>query len=138
MVSWGARMFGQFLRFGLVGFSGFVVDTATVYALRGPTGLYIAGLIAYLLAATSNWALNRSWTFAAEPPAPAMRQWLEYLLANSVGFVVNRGIYAVCIWQLPIAARQPIIALAAGTAVALIVNFLLSRRVFTSPPAPRA
>jgi putative flippase GtrA len=131
-------MFGQFLRFGLVGFSGFVVDTATVYALRGPTGLYIAGLIAYLLAATSNWALNRSWTFAAEPPAPAMRQWLEYLLANSVGFVVNRGIYAVCIWQLPIAARQPIIALAAGTAVALIVNFLLSRRVFTSPPAPRA
>jgi putative flippase GtrA len=131
-------VFVQFLRFGLVGLSGFVVDTATVYALRGATGLYIAGIVAYVLAASSNWALNRRWTFAGSVPAPAMRQWLKYMFANSVGFVVNRGLYAFCIWQLPIAAKQPVIALAAGTAAGMIINFLLSLKVFTLPPAPPA
>jgi putative flippase GtrA len=134
----GAIVFGQFLRFGLVGLSGFVVDTATVYALRGTTGLYIAGIVAYVLAATSNWALNRSWTFAGAMPAPVIKQWFQYMLANGIGFIVNRGLYAVCIWRLPIAAQQPVIALAAGTAAGMIVNFLLARKVFTSLPAPPA
>ncbi len=125
-------MLGQFLRFGIIGVSGFVVDTATVYALRGALGLYIAGVLAYLLAATSNWVFNRNWAFATAAPAPAIQQWLKFLLANSVGFVVNRGIYALAIWQFPLAAEQPIIALAAGTACGMIINFLLSRKVFAS------
>ena len=53
----------QFLQFGVVGASGFAVNVAVVYLLRGAVGLAWAGLIAYFVAATTNWALNRVWTF---------------------------------------------------------------------------
>jgi putative flippase GtrA len=46
---------GQFLRFGTVGAFGFLIDTATVYGLRGVLGLYGAGLAAYVAAASVNW-----------------------------------------------------------------------------------
>jgi putative flippase GtrA len=49
----------QFLRFGTVGGIGFLIDTATVYGLRHTLGLYGAGLVAYVIAATGNWVLNR-------------------------------------------------------------------------------
>ena len=120
----------QFLRFGIVGSSGFAVDTATVYALRGVLGLLGAGAVAYLTAATSNWALNRSWTFASAPPAPAARQWGVYVVANAAGFMINRGVYAICLWRIPITVEYPVIALAGGTAAGLVLNFILARQVF--------
>lgn len=62
----------QFLRFGTVGVAGFLVDTATVYATRGALGLYGAGMVAYLTAATANWLLNRIGRSAARAPAPCI------------------------------------------------------------------
>src|SRR5215469_1240832 len=62
----GARtstVIGQFFRFGAVGTSGFLIDTAIVYGLRGRLGLYGAGMVSYLVAASWAWALNRGWTF---------------------------------------------------------------------------
>jgi putative flippase GtrA len=56
-------LFAQLLRFGTVGTSGFLIDTAIVYALAGRLGLYVAGLVSYLVAASWCWALNRAWTF---------------------------------------------------------------------------
>ena len=46
----------QFLMFGTVGIVGFLVDTATVYALRRSLGLYVAGMVAYLVAAHGHLA----------------------------------------------------------------------------------
>ena len=123
-------MFRRFLRFGVVGLSGFGLDTATVYGLRDLLGLYGAGAVAYLVAATSNWALNRIWTFADAAAAPAARQWGLYVLANTLGFVINRGIYAWCVWRIPITATYPVLALIAGTAAGMALNFALARRIF--------
>ena len=119
----------QFLRFGVVGAVGFAVDTATVYGLRGALGLYGAGVVAYLTAATCNWLLNRIWTFRGQGSGPAHRQWMKFLLANLVGFILNRGTYALVVTLVPLAAAQPVIAIAAGTAAGMFVNFGLSRRL---------
>ncbi len=118
----------QFLRFGLVGTAGFVIDTATVYGLRNSLGLYGAGVAAYVVAATGNWLLNRIWTFRGQGPGPAHRQWVRFMLANLVGFVLNRGTYAILIAYMPAAAAQPAIATAAGAVAGMFVNFSLSRR----------
>jgi putative flippase GtrA len=119
----------QFLRFGTVGASGFVVDTACVYATRGWLGLYGAGVLAYLLAATSNWALNRAWTFRERRAHAAHVQWLLFLAVNLAGFVLNRGTYAVLVTFSPLCADNPVLAVAAGTAAGMLVNFQLSRRI---------
>ena len=119
----------QFLRFGVVGGCGFVIDTATVYALRGALGLYGAGMVSYLLAATSNWALNRVWTFRGQGSGPAHRQWARFMVANLAGFVLNRGTYAALVTWVPLCASQPVFAVAAGSVAGMFVNFGLSRRV---------
>jgi putative flippase GtrA len=119
----------QFVRFGLVGVSGFGVDVLVVYLLRHALGLAVAGLLAYLAAATSNWALNRAWTFRGARREGPVRQWLMFLAANSLGFVLNRGTYLALIALVPLCREQPVFAIAAGVAAGMLANFNLSRRL---------
>lgn len=119
----------QFARFGVVGTVGLVVNTAFVYATRQALGLYVAGLLSYVVAASGNWLLNRIWTFRGRHDGSVLRQWAMFMVANLVGFALNRGTYMALVTFLPIAAEQPVIATVAGTAAGMFVNFSLSRRV---------
>ena len=119
----------QFLRFGTVGVAGFVVDTLVVYGLRGWLGLYLAGMVSYLVAASGNFVLNRIWTFRGQGSAPAHRQWLLFLLTNLGGFVLNRGTYVALIFFSPLCHSHPILAIAAGAVAGMFLNFHLSRTV---------
>jgi putative flippase GtrA len=119
----------QFVRFGTVGAAGIVVDTATVYATRGAVGLYWAGLLAYLTASTANWLLNRLWTFRGQGSGAAHRQWAAYLGANLLGFVLNRGTYAVLVTVSATCAAEPVLAVVAGAVAGMFLNFHLSRTV---------
>jgi putative flippase GtrA len=117
----------QFLMFSSVGAVGFVADTATVYALRQSLGLYGAGAVAYGVAATVTWILNRVWTFRGKGSGPAHRQWARFLLVNLGGFVLNRGTYAVLVTFVPLCAAEPVWAVAAGAVAGMFLNFGLSR-----------
>jgi putative flippase GtrA len=121
----------QFLRFGAVGFLGFFVDTAVVYASRGWLGLYGAGVLAYLVTASVNWVLNRLWTFRGKSRdgQPMHRQWGMFMATNLIGFVLNRGMYAILVTVSPFVAANPVFAVAAGAVCGLFTNFSLSRRV---------
>ena len=119
----------QFLRFGTVGFGGFIVDTTTVYATRAWLGLYAAGALAYVTAATFNWIANRIWTFRGRGEGPAHRQWAMFLAANALGFVLNRGTYFILITVSAFCYAHPVIAIVAGTAMGMFLNFHLSRTV---------
>lgn len=119
----------QFITFGCVGTIGMVIDTITVYSLRHSLGLYGAGAVAYFTAATGNWALNRIWTFRGSHAGPAHQQWMRFLLANALGFVLNRGTYAALITFVPACAAEPFYAIAAGGLAGMFLNFSLSRRM---------
>jgi putative flippase GtrA len=124
------RLLVQFVMFGLVGLIGFVIDTGTVYALRHTLGLYVAGLAAYFTAATGTWFCNRSWTFRHVGRSdPWHLQWRRFLAANFSGFVINRGVYAVLVTFVAVAARQPVIAVFAGAMAGMTLNFNLSRKM---------
>jgi len=122
---------GEFLRFGTVGTLGFVVDTAVLYAALGlGAGFYGGRVLSYFAAASTTWALNRAWTFRGRSgPAgvPAGRQWGTFLLVNLAGFVVNYGVYALLIGQVPAVAAYPVLGVAAGALAGMTGNFLLSR-----------
>jgi putative flippase GtrA len=117
----------EFMMFGAVGVVGLVLDTATVYALRYQLGLYGAGLVSYLVAATGTWLLNRVWTFRGRGSGSMHRQWGRFLLANLAGFVLNRGTYAALVTFVPLCAEQPVYAVAAGAIAGMFVNYNLSR-----------
>ena len=124
-----AAVMMEFARFGTVGGIGFVVDNATVYGLRTAVGLYWAGALAYLTAATTTWLLNRLWTYRGRGTGAAHRQWALFLLTQLAGFVLNRGAYALLITFVPLTVVYPVLAIACGTAAGMFVNFHFARNV---------
>lgn len=124
-----AALLAQFLRFGVVGVIGFGIDTATVYALRGQLGLYGAGMVAYFVAASANWALNRAWTFRGSSTGRAHRQWVLFLATNTGGLILNRGTYAALIATSSLCVHYPVLAVAAGAVAGMFANFTVSRKL---------
>lgn len=129
----GPARFGvlmEFLRFGVVGTIGFVVDTAVLYAgLALGLGLYGGRAVSYLVAATTTWALNRLWTFRGRGNGPAHQQWALFLLVNLIGFAMNYGTYAALIAFVPLVAAHPVLGVAAGALAGMFGNFVLSRQL---------
>jgi len=120
------RGIDQFMRFGLIGIGGFVVDTLVLYTVKGALGLYLGRVVSYFAAATFTWALNRRFTFVTLRPAPRFKQWLEFLAANAVGAVVNYAVYSALVaWTS--AADMPVLAVAAGSIAGLTFNFTINK-----------
>ena len=59
------ELFWKFVRFGVVGFSGMIVDYAFLFLFVKLCGLpdLLANAFSFTLAASSNYFLNRIWTF---------------------------------------------------------------------------
>lgn len=119
-----------FLKFGMVGVTGLMWDTLAVYGFRPLLGLTGATLLAYFIAASMNWLANRLWTFRhvvhADRP---LVQWARFLMANSLGFVMNRGMVFTLFLVAPLCRTIPVLALAAGSLTGLVANFTLSHRM---------
>ena len=118
----------NFIRFGLVGTSGFLWDTVTVYTVKHFANLYVAGTLGFVVAATANWGLNRIWTYRDQAHSPAHLQWMRFMFANLVGFVFNRGTFFTLISISALCHRQPFLAIIAGSAAGLFFNYFLSKR----------
>ncbi|MBS7791867.1 GtrA family protein [Roseococcus sp. SDR] len=123
-------MIEQFLRFGVVGTVGFVVDSAVLLGMMAlGLGPYAGRVISYLAAASTTFALNRAWTFrAARRDAPVAAQWGRFVLLNLAGFAANYGTYAALIAGVPLVAANPVLGVAAGSLAGMFINFGLSRR----------
>ena len=80
----------QFVRFCAVGASGYAVNLA-VYAALLAAGLHYlaAAAISFLVAAGSNYAWNRVWTFRTSG-APVLGQGARALLVSSLSLGANQ------------------------------------------------
>lgn len=124
----------QFLKYALVGGSGFIVDASVLTVLVNVLGYghYISRAASFSLAVTVTWWINRRWVF--QTGDPSRREYSSYFSVQLVGAVINLAIYVMTIELIPTLATIPIIPLAIGATIALLVNFLLVRRfVFRHP-----
>lgn len=80
----------RFLRFCAVGASGYAVNLAVYAGLLG-TGLHYlaAAAISFLVAAGSNYAWNRTWTFRTSG-APVVVQGLRALAVSGLSLGANQ------------------------------------------------
>lgn len=119
----------QFMRFGLVGAVGFVIDAGVLSLLINITqlGPYISRIISYLCAATVTWLLNRTFTFAVRANKSISTEWLKYISANLLGALLNYGIYSILVMHVAIVNVHPVLGVAAGSFAGMLVNFSLSR-----------
>ena len=103
---------------------GFAVDLAAFLAARALLPDALARLIALLIAVTATWWLNRRVTFRSADPNLA-GEWLRYAATSAVGAGTNACISLVLLWNYP--RIFTVVALAAGSIGALLVNFCLAR-----------
>jgi putative flippase GtrA len=124
----------RFLRFGVVGGAGFVIDEAVLTIFHYLIGLdrYSARAISIFCAMTFTWWGNRKLTFAehaATGGAPELaREWFKFVLANGVGAAANYGSYSLLVSFAPPPLNNLLLAAAIGVGVGLIFNFTLSKR----------
>jgi putative flippase GtrA len=123
----------QFLRFGLVGVVGFLVDAGI---LRGLVELgldvYSGRVISFLAAATTTWILNRSFTFRRDAPsafAHPATEWASYLGLMAIGGLVNYGTYSVAVGVSETIHRYPEIGVALGSLAGMLINFWSAKQV---------
>ncbi len=119
----------QFAQFAVIGAFGFLWDTAIVYATAPLLGPYFAGIISFFIVGTINWLANRYWTYRSADHDAMHRQLVMFLVANGIGFVLNRGTYSLLIYTQPLFRAHLILAIAAGAGAGMFVNFFLSRRL---------
>lgn len=118
------------LKFGIVGGTGLIWDTLAVYGFRPLLGLTGATVLAYFIAASLNWLVNRLWTFRHVVHSDRkLVQWARFLMANSLGFIMNRGMVFALFMLFPLCRAVPVLALVAGAFAGLAANFTLSRRM---------
>ena len=83
-------MFVLFIKFCLVGGSGVFVDFGITWLLKEVARInkYVANSIGFICAATSNYLLNRIWTFESHDPEIAM-QYARFIGISIIGLLIN-------------------------------------------------
>ena len=82
----------KFVKFGIVGASGFVIHGGLLYLLRDVVGInqFVANIIGFVVAASSNYFLNRVWTFRSQEKQVAV-EYLKFFIVSVVGLGINSG-----------------------------------------------
>lgn len=82
----------KFIKFGIVGASGMVVHFAVLYLLRDMVHInqFIANTIGFTTAATTNYFLNRIWTFRSHEKQVGV-EYLKFILVSVIGLGINNG-----------------------------------------------
>ena len=123
------RTMRQLMLFGIGGVVGFVVDAAIVQALVSMAGWnpYGARLASFLAAATATWLFNRHFTFRDDRHYGLFGEWARWMLAMSIGFVVNYSVYAFLVFHVALLREWPALAVAVGSLAGFVVNYASSR-----------
>lgn len=119
----------SFLRFGLVGTVGFIVDGGLLQTLVSVAGWgpVEARLASFPTAVFVTWLLNRKITFRESANVPAYRSLLRYVVVSLAGASVNLFVYTALVLVSSEMAARPLVPLAIASIVALIVNYLGSK-----------
>ena len=83
----------QFIKFCVVGASGLLVDFGITYLCKEKIKLnkYIANSLGFIAAASSNYLLNRMWTFENTDPNIST-QYLLFIIISLIGLGINNGV----------------------------------------------
>lgn len=83
----------KFVKFCVVGGSGVIVDFGVTYLCKEIAKLnkYISNSIGFIVAASTNFLLNRIWTFNSQSPE-IFKQYMVFFLFSLIGLGLNNGI----------------------------------------------
>lgn len=91
------RLILKFVKFGIIGFSGILIDYGATFFLKEIlyTNKYFANSIGFISAASSNYFLNRIWTFKSTN-SQIIKEYSIFLTISIIGLIFNN----IIIWLL--------------------------------------
>lgn len=80
----------RFIRFGIVGASGMIVDFGVTWLCKEKLrwNKYLSNSLGFVIAATNNYLWNRVWTFESESQAVA-REYISFVVIAVIGLGLN-------------------------------------------------
>ena len=118
----------KFMKFCFVGLSGMVIDFSITWLLKEKirTNKYIANSTGFVLAASSNYILNRFWTFQSKSGHIAT-EYFSFIIISIVGLAINNLIlYFLTDRQKLNFYFSKLIAIGIVTFWNFIMNFLIT------------
>jgi len=117
------------LKFAIVGCAGFVVDITMFFLLQEIflMGLMLSRGLAFTIAATFNWFVNRSFTFSnRELNEKKSGEWLKYFTSAVLSAIPNLSTFYLLISVLPQTRMYIIFAMCSGIAIGYYINYRLA------------
>jgi putative flippase GtrA len=111
----------KFIRFGVVGAFGLVIDFGLTYLTKEKIKLnkYVANGIGFFAAASSNFFINRIWTFSSQDPDVFAQYW-KFIFFAFIGLVFNM----VIVWFLHEKKKNNFyVSKAIATVIVMLWNF---------------
>lgn len=118
-------------RFYLVGGASALAYLVLFVLLRIALPSQLANVLALLISAIANTAINRRFTFGIRGTDAIVRQYLQGLVVFGLGWVVTAGsLWLLEVWVSDPSRAQEVSVLVAANLVATVLRFLGLRRVF--------
>jgi putative flippase GtrA len=83
-------MIFKFLKFGITGFFGMVIDFSITILLKEKLKVhrYISSSAGFTIAASSNYLVNRLWTFSSNNPK-IFTEYGKFMIISIIGLAIN-------------------------------------------------
>lgn len=120
----------QFIKFGVVGTAGFIVDASILLVCSSIFEFDIPSsrLISFLCAVFVTWILNRNFTFSKQEELKKKKEYTLYLIIQIIGALINYSIFITLINMEQFFKEYLIIPLAIASIVAMFFNFFISKK----------
>lgn len=124
------RAVRQFMKYSIVGASGFVINMAVYSIMVKWVGLYYmsAAIVSFTVAVTNNFFLNKYWTFN-NPQGAVSRQMRRFMVISVASLALNLAILRTLmeimasIDTLGVHVDRAIIAQAIAITICTVLNF---------------
>lgn len=84
------EVFLKFIKFGVVGFSGVFVNFGVTWLFKEvfKVNKYVSNILGFIVAATTNYLLNRWWTFQSTNPQVGA-EYAKYFAISLIGLGID-------------------------------------------------
>ncbi|MDH5673960.1 MAG: GtrA family protein [Myxococcales bacterium] len=116
----------ELAKFCTVGLIGLFIDLTTVVAVKEGLGLdtRLCAVLGFCVTVSSNYALNRRFTFTQARQAPLLPSYLAYVGANLLGLGVRVVIiHSLMVWADLDRGYGYVLSNAIGIVLATLVNY---------------